>query len=314
VTVNAADCDAPPADAVIVTGVDVVTALVATEKLALVAPAATVTLDGTLAAALLLDSATDMPPAGAALVSVTVPEDDVPPVTLVGFTDTAEIEVDAGASGFTVSVADCVTPPPVTEIVTTVCVVTCVVKMLKPPAVAPDGIITLPGSCAIVGWLLVNWKIESVGCADAIVTLPNELPPVPTVDVGFNVSDAGLGCGVSVTVPGTLAPFHVAVSVAVVFAVTMLVGSENDVENDPGFTNTDAGGATAGLSLDSITLAPPAGACPVSITIAPAVAPPLIVLGEIVSVFSAVSLTVSCPEADAPFSVAVIVAGVAEAT
>ena len=100
---------------------------------------------------MLLDNATVMPPAGAALVSVTLPDADVPPLTLDGLTDTDAIDVDAGASGFTVSVADCVTPPPVTEIVTTVCVVTCVVKMLNPPAVAPAGIVTLPGICAIAG-------------------------------------------------------------------------------------------------------------------------------------------------------------------
>ena len=43
----------------------------------------------------------------------------------------------------TVNVADLVTPPPVTEIVTTVCVVTCVVNTLKPPAIAPAGTMTL---------------------------------------------------------------------------------------------------------------------------------------------------------------------------
>jgi hypothetical protein len=34
-----------------------------------------------------------------------------------------------------------VTPPPLTEIVTIVCVVTCEVKTSKPPAVVPDGIV-----------------------------------------------------------------------------------------------------------------------------------------------------------------------------
>jgi hypothetical protein len=42
-----------------------------------------------------------VPPPGAAAVSVTVPVDDVPPATVVGFTLTADSDVDAGAS-FTV--------------------------------------------------------------------------------------------------------------------------------------------------------------------------------------------------------------------
>ena len=56
-------------------------------KVALVLPAATVTLAGVLATAvLLLERETTAPPAGAALLSITVPvEVCVPPVTLVGF-------------------------------------------------------------------------------------------------------------------------------------------------------------------------------------------------------------------------------------
>jgi len=71
-----------------VTVVDATTALVLTLNDALVAPAATVTLEGTLAAVvLLLESVTCAPPAGAGPLSVTVPVEEFPPVTLGGFSE-----------------------------------------------------------------------------------------------------------------------------------------------------------------------------------------------------------------------------------
>ena len=80
-----------------VTVVDVLTALVLTGKVALVAPAGTVTLDGTLAAPLLLESVPCTPPAGATALSVAVPVEEFPPVTLVGFSESEERE--RGAAG-----------------------------------------------------------------------------------------------------------------------------------------------------------------------------------------------------------------------
>ena len=69
-----------------VTGVETVTALVLTMNVVLLAPAATVTLAGTLAAPLLLVSSTCAPPVRAGPLSVTVPvEDCAPPVTVAGF-------------------------------------------------------------------------------------------------------------------------------------------------------------------------------------------------------------------------------------
>jgi hypothetical protein len=63
------------------------TGLVVTLKVAVVAFADTVTLAGACAAAgLLLDKVTTAPPAGAGLLSVTVPVEEVPPITDVGFT------------------------------------------------------------------------------------------------------------------------------------------------------------------------------------------------------------------------------------
>jgi hypothetical protein len=93
--------------AVIVAVAAVVTLVVVIVNVALVAFAATVTEAGTDADALLLDSVITAPPAGAAVVSVTVPVLLVPPVTLVGLTDTAD---SAAAAGLTVSAAVLLTP------------------------------------------------------------------------------------------------------------------------------------------------------------------------------------------------------------
>ena len=90
--------------------VDAVTGLVLAVKVAVVAPAGTATLEGTLAAPLLLESATCAPPAGAGPLSVTVPVEVCrPPITLVGFSVSEETTGSGG--GVTVSVADIVTPP-----------------------------------------------------------------------------------------------------------------------------------------------------------------------------------------------------------
>ena len=82
------------------------TALVLTVKVALVAPAETVTVVGTLAVLLLLARATCAPPVGAGPLSVTVPaEDCAPPTTLVGF-NVKEDSVTTGGGGGVAVVED----------------------------------------------------------------------------------------------------------------------------------------------------------------------------------------------------------------
>ena len=82
------------------------TAVVATEKVPVVAPAGTVTLAGTAADALVLESVTTAPPEGAAPLSVTVPVDGVPPTMVAG----ARVSADK-TGGLMVSTAVCVAPP-----------------------------------------------------------------------------------------------------------------------------------------------------------------------------------------------------------
>ena len=94
----------PLRDAETVTVVLLVTGAVVIVKFAVLAPAGTVTLAGTAAAALLSLNETNVFTAALPL-SVTVPVDDEPPVTVLGLTLTLLNE-----GGFTVRLADRVTP------------------------------------------------------------------------------------------------------------------------------------------------------------------------------------------------------------
>jgi hypothetical protein len=78
-------CVVPLYEAEIVAEVEVGTTEVLTVKVALVAPAGTVKLEGTAATVLSVDSRTNAPPGGAGPLSVTTPMGDcAPPTTLIG--------------------------------------------------------------------------------------------------------------------------------------------------------------------------------------------------------------------------------------
>src|SRR5262249_4655400 len=128
-----------------------------TVKLELVAPAAMVTLAGTVATLVLaLERETTAPPAGAALESVTVPWDVFPPVTLVGLSVREDRLAGGGGggTGVTVSVAVRVTPPKTAEMVTVLVAVTETVLTVKLAVVAPAATVTLVGVEATVEALL----------------------------------------------------------------------------------------------------------------------------------------------------------------
>lgn len=201
VTVRAAVRVTPPALAVIVADVDVVTVLVVIAKVAMVAPAATVTFVGTAPAVLLLVSATANPPDGAAAVRVMIPCEAVPPVTLVGSTATAD-SAEGGVGGVTVSVALRVTPPYVPLMVTDVDAVTLDVPIGKVAPVAPAGTVTPAGTVAAAVTLLARkTAAPPLGAAEVRVIVPvEEVPPVTLVGLTVTALAAGAGAAVGFTV------------------------------------------------------------------------------------------------------------------
>jgi len=80
----------PARVAEMVVTVEADTAEVFTMKLALLCPAGMTTLAGTCAAALALERNAAAPPAGAPMFNVTVAADELPPVTEVGFSASAD--------------------------------------------------------------------------------------------------------------------------------------------------------------------------------------------------------------------------------
>src|SRR3954451_19586813 len=232
---------------------------VVTVNVAVVAPAGMLTLGGTLAEpGRLLPRLTSMPPAGAALSIVTLPMADVPPGTLVGLT---EKPVRVGRLGATTRSDDSVTPPPVTEIVTVVRLVTAAVVMSKTPTSVEAGTVRESGTAATAGLLLVtriNWSWPRIA-ENGILTMPREPLVVCT---GSSVSELGVGDGVSVIGRLVVTPPKLPLIVRWVTLVTALVWIGNWSPPAPAGMVIVAGTVAAGDELDRLTWMPPGGASP----------------------------------------------------
>jgi hypothetical protein len=156
-----------------------------TLKLAVVAPAATVTLAGTTPAELLLDNVITTPPLGAGSLIVTVPMDPVPPSTVLGL---RTIEVRATEAGVTVNTAVWLDPY-VPVMVTFVLAGTVLVLTEKVALIDPAATVTLAGTCADAVLLLESVTVAPfVGAGPLRVTVAIA-PDPPTTLVGLTESD-----------------------------------------------------------------------------------------------------------------------------
>jgi hypothetical protein len=177
---------------VIVTGVELVTAVVFTVNVALVAPAATVTLAGTVAAAAPLERLTTAPLLGADPLRVTVPVEEEPPVTLLGLS-VIEERVGAVPVGVTVSVAVCVDVPKVAVMVTEVEEVTAVVFTINGWLVVPGATVTMEGTVAADMLLETDTFAPAYGAGPLRVTVPvEEEPPVTLLGVSDRLVSVGV--------------------------------------------------------------------------------------------------------------------------
>jgi hypothetical protein len=176
---------AAPREAVIVTEVDVATDAVVTANCVLVDPTGTVTLAGTVAAAvLLLESWTTAQQAWTVPVKVTVPVEELPPVTLVGLTVSDE-SVGPGGGGLTLMVVNLSIPPAEAVICDHVPNpgLTGLVETVNVALEAPEGTVTLAGTVAtVVSWLERLTTTPPAGAGEASVTVPCEVSPAVTAD------------------------------------------------------------------------------------------------------------------------------------
>lgn len=256
------------------TDVVAVTVVVVTAKVAVVAPPGTVTLAGSDATELLSDNVTTVPAEGAGPFRVTVPVEEVPPVTVDGLRVT-----DVRAGRLTVKLAFLVVPLSAAEIVTEVLVATGVVVIVKVAVVAPAGTVTLAGTVATAVLLLVSVTTAPLaGAAPFKVTVPvEEFPPVTLV--GLRESNDGVAAR-TVNVAVRVVPLNAAEIVTDVLAVTGVVVIVKVAVVAPAGTVTLAGTTAADvLLLVRVTMSPPGKAAPFRVTVPVDDAPPIGLFG-----------------------------------
>jgi len=277
------------------------TPVVVIENVALVEPDGTVTVDGTVAAALFDARFTTVPPAPAVVPSVTVPEDVVPPVTDVGLTAIVTV-----LAGFTVSDAEAEPPFAVAVMLPAEAVVVVFVVTVKFTVEALAGTVTVAGTVALLfAEVKVTVTPTEEGAAGVIVTVPTE-EAGPTTDAGFRVKPVTTGA-VTIRVAVLETPLRVAVIVGDSFTFGRKVVDVNVAVVAPAAMVTDAGGVVCELEAERLTTMPPVGAALLIVTVPVVLLPPRTVVGFNVKPVSTGALTAKVAVAVAEPVVAVIV-------
>jgi len=241
-----------------------VTPVVVTVKVAVVAPAGTLTVAGTVAEAVSEPRLTERPLVGAAELIVSVAVELTPPSTVVGFRVRAVAVGAVIASTVVGEVPFAVAVMVDVPFVATATVVTLNVAVVAPPATDTDaGTVT-------AALLEVNVTVKpAVGATEPSVTVPVE-PSPPTTVVGLTETDATVGAVTARVVVAECVPklVVVAVIVSLSFAATATVVTVNVVLLEPAGTVTDAG-TVAFLLLDvrATGSAPPVETAPTSVTV-----------------------------------------------
>ena len=313
VTVRTAPTRPPPASATMMEDWLLVVGLVSTVKVAVVAPAGTMIVDGTVATAVLsLLRKTVVPPVGAADSRRTVPVTGVPPITELSPRVTL---VTAGpvAAGVTESVKARLAVPCVARMIVDWLVVTGDVVMVNDAVLAPGATVTPAGTLAIALSLL-NDTVMPLPVAGAVsVTVPvAEEPPVTDSGEMLRFDKVGFA-DVTVKRAVTLTPPALAVITEELVLVVVPETTVNDDAVAPAETVTLVGTVPAdALPLVSDTTRPPVGAAALRVTV-PVLSDPSTTVSGLklrpvtVGLDEAAGATVSTAERDTPPAVAEMV-------
>jgi hypothetical protein len=281
VTVIVAPLLSPPASAMIVEETLLVTGLVVTGKVALVAPPTTVTLGGTVAAlALSLVRTTDVPPCGAAEARVTVPVTCVPPTTVLELSVTPETAGPV-AAGVTASVNDRVAGPWEALMSAEVLAPTGLVATANVDVLDPSATVTLAGTVATDVSPLESVTTTPPAVAGAVnVTVPVEEEP-PTTESGLRLRLERVGSlEFTVNVADLDTPPALAVMTEELLPAVVPARIVNVALVSPPATVTLSGTVAAvALPLERATTSPPAGAGPVRATVPVLVEPSTTAVG-----------------------------------